>query len=211
MGVSNFPLRGGKLMFTGLIEEVGRIISAERQAGAFLLGAYAPKTAASCQIGNSVAVNGCCLTVAAVSESQIEFFLLQETLFRTNLGDLRVGDRINCELPLLVDGRLGGHFVQGHVDCTAHVLSSHYFGQDFLAEIEIPLASAHYLIYKGSIAVNGVSLTVAKLKKTAFSVCVTPYTCRHTNLGDLRRGVRANLEFDMVAKCVERMRSVRIY
>ncbi|ALJ56406.1 Riboflavin synthase [Candidatus Xiphinematobacter sp. Idaho Grape] len=198
-------------MFTGLIEEVGRVIGLEKQAEASLLSAYAPKTAASCPIGSSVAVNGCCLTAVAISENQIEFHLLQETLFRTNLGDLQVGDHINCELPLLANGRLGGHLVQGHIDCTARVLSSRYLGQDFWAEIEIPLAAAHYLIFKGSIAVNGVSLTVAKLKERSFAVCITPYTHKCTNLGSLRAGMHINLEFDMVAKYVERMRATRIY
>ena len=198
-------------MFTGLIEEVGRVIGLEKQAEASLLSAYAPKTIASCQIGSSVAVNGCCLTVVAISENRIGFHLLQETLFRTNLGDLQMGEHVNCELPLLANGRLGGHLVQGHIDCTAHVLSSRYFGQDFWAEIEIPLEAVHYLISKGSIAVNGVSLTVARLKEQSFTVCITPYTYRCTNLGSLRTGMRINLEFDMVAKYVERMRAIRIY
>ncbi|QQY08203.1 MAG: riboflavin synthase [Candidatus Xiphinematobacter sp.] len=196
-------------MFTGLIEEIGRVISLEKQAGGLSLSVRVPRIAPSCQIGNSVAINGCCLTVVAISKNQVEFLLLLETLSRTNLGDLQAGDHINCELPLLANGRLGGHFVQGHIDCTAHVLSSSYSGQDFWAEIEIPPAAVQYLIFKGSIAVNGVSLTIAKLKKRSFAVCITPHTCAHTNLSGLHRGVRTNLEFDMVAKYIERMQATR--
>lgn len=196
-------------MFTGLIEEVGEVVNIAKQDDLFLLSAYAPKIAASSQVGDSVAINGCCLTIVTTSENRVGFHLLQETLDCTNFGDLQVSDPINCELPLSVTGRLGGHFVQGHVDCIARVISFHYFNKDCWAEIAIPIQFAQYLILKGSVAVNGVSLTVAKLKASSFSACILPHTLKHTNLVRLQPGRYVNLEFDMIAKYVERMHVIR--
>lgn len=195
-------------MFTGLIEEVGEVKNTETKDGLFCLKIYAPSIAASSKIGRSVAVSGCCLTIVALSEDQVGFHLTQETLCCTNFYDLQVGDFVNCELPLLITGRLGGHMVQGHIDCTARVLSASYVWKDFWTEIEVPIRFAHYLMPKGSVAVNGVSLTVAELKESSFSACVIPYTLAHTSLGTLQPGKYVNLEFDVIAKYVERMRAI---
>src|ERR1700754_687320 len=191
-------------MFTGLVEEVGRIVCLETQGTSclsfltscpsFLLSVEAPKIAGGSQIGDSIAVNGCCLSVIKIVGSKIDFNLLQETLRCTNFGDLRLGCPVNCEPSLAANGRLGGHFVQGHIDATASVVFANLAENDFRLEIEIPSGFARYLISKGSIAVNGVSLTVAQLKEHSFVAWIIPQTLERTNLGALRAGDRVNLE-----------------
>jgi riboflavin synthase len=203
-------------MFTGLVEEVGRMVCLEGTSRpsippsrlSFLLSIEAPKIAAVSQIGDSIAVNGCCLSIVKIVGSKIDFNLLQETLRCTNFGNLRPGSPVNCELSLTAHGRLGGHFVQGHVDSTAPVVSADSSGNDFRLEIEIPSGFARYLICKGSVAVNGVSLTVAQLQERSFVVWIIPQTLERTNLGVLRADDRVNLEFDLLAKYIERMRVV---
>jgi riboflavin synthase len=190
-------------MFTGLIESVGTVkVLDPRGNDAARLGVEAP-FAAELALGESVAVNGCCLTVTGRDEG-LSFDLLVETLRRTNLGDLRPGSRVNLERALRADGRFGGHFVQGHVDTTAEVLAAEARGSDRNIEIAIPEGGARYLIEKGSIAVNGVSLTVASLAQNSFGLWIIPHTLQETNLGDLKAGDRVNLEYDMLAKYAER-------
>jgi riboflavin synthase len=196
-------------MFTGLVREVGEVGWLRRTDQAVQLMVSAPRTAERIRIGESVAVNGCCLTVATHRDKQIMFDLLEESLERTNLGDLRPGDPVNLERALRIDGRLGGHFVQGHVDCTAEVLSLSEKGPDTRLEIALPREFARYAAFKGSIAVNGTSLTIAELLPESFVVWVIPHTLDHTNLGDLQEGERVNLEFDVLAKYVERLLAAR--
>jgi riboflavin synthase len=169
----------------------------------------APRTAARARIGESVAVNGCCLTVTAHREGQVMFDLLAESLERTNFGRLKPGSAVNLERALRVDGRLGGHFVQGHIDCTAEVVGLEEKGPDLRLDIAVPPAFARYVVFKGSIAINGVSLTVAAVKDDRFSVWIIPHTLENTNLGDLERGDFVNLEFDILAKYVERLLAAR--
>lgn len=150
-------------------------------------------------------MNGCCLTIAGRREDQLTFDLLQETLDHTNLRGLRRDSSVNLERALLATARLGGHFVQGHVDCSARVLA---FGQkdaDYRLEIELPSEFARYIIQKGSVAVNGISLTVAEMSPRSFTVWIIPHTKRHTNLDKIEMGDALNLEFDLLAKYVERM------
>jgi len=192
-------------MFTGLVREVGEVGWLRRTDQAVQLLINAPRTADRIRVGESVAVNGCCLTVATHRDKQIMFDLLEESLERTNLGDLRPGDPVNLERALRIDGRLGGHFVQGHVDCTAKVLSMTEKGPDTRLEIGLPREFSRYAAFKGSIAVNGTSLTIAELLPESFVVWVIPHTLDHTNLGDLQEGDRVNLEFDVLAKYVERL------
>jgi len=169
----------------------------------------APRTASRVTRGESVAVNGCCLTVATHRDKQLMFDLLEETLERTNLGGVKPGDPVNLERALRVDGRLGGHFVQGHIDCTAQVVSVTEKGPDVRLEISLPEDFARYATFKGSIAVNGVSLTIAELGPKSFTVWIIPHTLEATNLGDLQDGDTVNLEFDVLAKYVERLVSLR--
>jgi riboflavin synthase len=192
-------------MFTGLIEEIGRVLLFDAGERSAQLHIVAPRVAEEIQIGDSVAVNGCCLTLAAHSGDQLTFDLLEETLDRTNLKALRRDSRVNLERALAADGRLGGHFVQGHVDCAARILAAERTEVEQRLEFELPAAFAHYVAYKGSVAVNGVSLTVAQLLPESFSVWIIPHTKAQTNLGAARVGDLANLEFDLIAKYVERM------
>ena len=192
-------------MFTGLIEEVGSVLGIHATDRGTQLQIVAPRVAEKIQIGDSIAVNGCCLTVAAHRGEQFTFDLLEETLDRTNLKTLRQGSRVNLERALAVDGRFGGHFVQGHVDCAARILALKENGADHRLEVELPAEFAHYLAYKGSIAVNGISLTVAEVSEESFAVWIIPHTKSQTNLDTARTDDLVNLEFDLIAKYLERM------
>ena len=164
-----------------------------------------PRIATGIRIGSSVAVNGCCLTVSAHRDEQLSFDLLEETLDRTNLRTLRRESPVNLERPLTADGHLGGHFVQGHIDCVSPIVSFGKAEKDFRLEIEMPKPFAHYIAPKGSIAVNGISLTVAEILPRSFVVWIIPHTKRHTNLNQARAGDLVNLEFDILAKYIARI------
>ena len=191
-------------MFTGLIEEVGSVLGVATTDQGTQLQIVAPRIAGKIQIGESIAVNGCCLTVAAHHDDQLIFDLLEETLDRTNLKTLRRESRINLERALAVDGRLGGHFVQGHVDCAARILAMEKSGAAHRLEVELPAEFAHYVAYKGSIAVSGISLTVAEVSEQSFGVWIIPHTWARTNLDTARADDLVNLEFDLIAKYLER-------
>lgn len=197
-------------MFTGLVKEVGEVGWLRRTDQAVQLMIKAPKIAPRVRTGESVAVNGCCLTVTAHRGGQMMFDLLSESLDKTNFGRLKPGSPVNLERALRVEGRLGGHFVQGHVDCTGEVMAVEEKGTDVRLDISFVPEFAGYLAYKGSIAVNGVSLTVASLEGAQFSVWIIPHTLDATNLGDLQAGDLVNLEFDILAKYVERLLATRI-
>lgn len=192
-------------MFTGLIEEVGSVLGRDATERGPQLQIAAPRVAAEIKLGDSVAVNGCCLTVASRRDDELTFDLLGETLERTNLKTLRRDSRVNLERALAADGRLGGHFVQGHVDCAAPILGLDENGADLRMEIALPSVFAHYVAGKGSIAVNGISLTVAEVSQKSFVVWIIPHTRAQTNLAIARRDDLVNLEFDLIAKYVERM------
>lgn len=196
-------------MFTGLVESIGRVRSLDRRGDAARLTLETP-LAARLSLGESLAVNGCCLTVTSTDGDSASFDLLGETLARTNLGGLAPGARVNLERALRADGRFGGHFVQGHIDTTTEVLSAETKGADLNLIIALPEAGARYLIEKGSIAVNGVSLTVASLGEDRFGLWIIPHTLQETNLGDLRAGSPVNLEYDMLAKYAERQLGNRL-
>jgi riboflavin synthase len=192
-------------VFTGLIEEVGRMLWIRATERGTELQIAAPRLAEEISIGDSVAVNGCCLTVRAHRPGQLTFDLLNETLERTNLKTLRRDGSLNLERALPANGRLGGHFVQGHVDCTSQVISFEQNGDDHRLEVALPPEFAHYATYKGSIAINGVSLTVAEILPQSFAVWIIPHTKRQTNIGMMKPGDWLNLEFDILAKYVERI------
>lgn len=192
-------------MFTGLIEEIGSVLEIDLTDRGTRLQIVAPRIAEHLRIGDSVAVNGCCLTVAEHCGEQLIFHLLEESLDRTNLKTLREGSRVNLERALAADGRLGGHFVQGHIDCAARILAWEESGADHRLEIELPAAFAHYVASKGSIAVNGISLTVAQVSRKSFAVWIVPHTKSQTNLETAGVGDQVNLEFDLIAKYLERM------
>jgi riboflavin synthase len=192
-------------MFTGIIQEVGSVASIRAGGGGARLELRAPRLAVETQIGDSVAVNGCCLTTTANRDGDLTFDLLEETLARTNLGALRPADRVNLECALAAQGRIGGHFVQGHVDCTVRVISLSGRGPDHRLEVELPAEFARYTVAKGSIALNGVSLTIAELTSSSLVICIIPHTLRQTNFESLQPNDLLNVEFDVIAKYVERM------
>jgi riboflavin synthase len=192
-------------MFTGLIEEVGAVVAVHACDHGTQLQIAAPRTAKQTSPGESLAVNGCCLTITSCRSDCLTFDLLEETIARTNLREFRQDSPVNLERALRSDGRLGGHFVQGHVDCVAPIIAFDAKGADFRLEVELPESSRHYVASKGSIAVNGISLTVAEVLPRSFAVWIIPYTKRHTNLDRATIGDLVDLEFDVLAKYVEKM------
>jgi riboflavin synthase len=192
-------------MFAGLIEEVGKVLWLRATDKGTQLEIAAPRIAKRARTGDSVAANGCCLTLSGHRGEQLTFDLLQETLDRTNLKTLRRESSVNLERALVPDGRVGGHFVQGHIDCVSPIVAFGESGTDLRLEIALPAEFAHYVVCKGSIAVNGISLTVAEVLPTSFIVWIIPHTKRHTNLDRAQAGDLLNLEFDILAKYVERM------
>jgi riboflavin synthase len=192
-------------VFTGLVEEVGRVLWIRMTDRGTQLQVTAPKIASQAAVGDSVAVNGCCLTVSAHRDEQLTFDLLEETLDRTNLKQLRRESPVNLEPALVAGEPLGGHFVQGHIDCAAKVISFERTGEDYRLEVELPADFAHYAAYKGSVAINGISLTIAELLEKSFAVWIIPHTKRHTNIDGIEPGALLNIEFDILAKYVERM------
>ena len=176
----------------------------ESTPGTYLLE-LRTQLASQMKIGDSLANNGVCLTVVSQTPSILGFDLLAETVKRSNLIDLEVGDLVNLERSMAASSRFDGHLVQGHVDTTAKLLAVEAHGQDHRIEIELPRDFARYVIFKGSIAVNGVSLTVAELDSDRFVNWIIPHTWSLTNLRQLRPGDRVNLEFDQIAKYLERL------
>jgi riboflavin synthase len=196
-------------MFTGLVEFTGILRQmTDTPEGCHIL-LDTPILEGGAVLGESIAVNGCCLTVAGMEGGTLRFDLLRETLARTNLGALPPGSRVNLERALAANARLGGHFVQGHVDCTAVVLDTDGSGADLGLNFELSADFARYIVEKGAIAINGVSLTVSGLKRDRFGVWIIPHTRSETNLGDLRAGDVVNLEFDLLAKYTERLLAAR--
>src|SRR5437870_9521024 len=192
-------------MFTGLVEEVGKLLWIRATERGTELEIFCPRIARGVRTGDSVAVNGCCLTVTAHRAEQITFDLLNETLERTNLKNLRRESAVNLERALPADGRIGGHFLQGHIDCATRVIAFEQTAGDQRLEIELPSEFSHYVSYKGSVAINGISLTVAEILPQSFGVWIIPHTKRSTNLQNTAPGDRVNIEFDILAKYVERM------
>ncbi|MCL0063768.1 riboflavin synthase [Dehalococcoidia bacterium] len=188
-------------MFTGIVEELGRI----RAVGKGQLTVAAQKALDGTEPGDSIAVNGACLTVIAVGDGAFSVEVMPETLRRTNLGNLHLGETVNLERALAVGGRLGGHFVQGHVDGTGRILSMTPEGESVLMKISASSEVMHYLVEKGFIAVDGVSLTIIERDATSFSVSLVTFTRQNTTLGGKRLGDLVNLEVDIIAKYVERL------
>lgn len=183
-------------MFTGIVEEMGTVES--RSAGGHRFRIRAPLVTEDAKTGDSIAVNGCCLTVVATGDGWWEADVVDETLCRTNLSAMQPGDPVNLERPVRLVDRLGGHLVQGHVDVTGEVVAA-------APQLAVRSADLRYLVPKGSVAVDGVSLTVVEVDGGVFTVAVIPHTAEATTLGRRRPGDAVNLEFDLVAKYVERL------
>jgi riboflavin synthase len=195
-------------MFTGLVEEAATVDAIENGGDSIRLKLRSRVCAQEIAVGDSLAVNGCCLTVAQLGPRRRErlmgFDLLRETWERTNLQFLRQGARVNLERALRADARLGGHFVTGHIEGTAEITRWEPVGGDHLLEIRPPGELMRYLIHKGSVAVDGISLTVAEVCRTTFRIWIIPHTLAHTNLGSRAAGERVNIETDILGKYVER-------
>jgi riboflavin synthase len=194
-------------MFTGIVEGTGTVaaLAVAADGGGARLEVEAPWLAGDLRLGESVAVNGCCVTVAAPVAAGFAADLVAETLRRTALGGLAAGDRVNLERPMALGGRLGGHLVQGHVDGVARIIGRTAVGDGEEVRVELPGALERYVVEKGSIAVDGVSLTVAGVGPGWFAVALVPHTLEVTTLGDRRPGDPVQLEVDVVAKYVERL------
>lgn len=193
-------------MFTGIIEGAGKIDSLERVGNAAKLRvdlAGVPELAASMKLGDSIAVNGCCLTVVDFDPHHFSCDLSGETLDRTSFGEKKPGDRVNLERPLAVGARLGGHFVQGHVDGVGRVTRLAREGENWWLSVRVPEELRRYVAEKGSIAIDGISLTVARWQDSVADIAIIPFTYEHTNVARMVRGDAVNLETDILAKYVE--------
>jgi riboflavin synthase len=197
-------------MFTGIVEETGRVESFERTATGWRLRVAAAAILPGLAAGESVAINGCCLTAVAFDAAGISFDVLEETRRLTNLAALTVGSPVNLERSLRADSRLGGHFVTGHIDGPGTIEAFEARGADHYLRIRGPAGGGRLLVAKGSIAVDGISLTVAEVEGDRFAVWIIPHTLAVTNLRARKAGEQVNLEFDMLGKYVEKIVQARV-
>jgi riboflavin synthase len=192
-------------MFTGLIQELGKVTGAEKQGADLRLTLEAPILAPQVKIGDSVAVNGCCLTVIDLKPPCFSFQAVPETLGRTLVGDFKAGDFVNLELALTLSQPLGGHFVQGHVDGTAEIIERKPEGQGLRLKVRLPEALRVYVVEKGSISLDGTSLTVAALKDGDVEIALIPHTVENTVFKWKKAGDRVHVEVDLLAKYLEKL------
>jgi riboflavin synthase len=195
-------------MFTGIVEEAGRVRAIRQGRRSIRLTVEARVCSSGLKIGDSLAVNGCCLTVVglrrAAGRAEIQFDLLRETWKRTNLSAAKRGHLVNLERPLAAGARLGGHFVTGHIDGVGRIARWERAGEDHVLEVSAPAAVRRYVVFKGSIAVDGISLTVAAVTPRGFRIWIIPHTCEVTALRERSVGDAVNLEADLLGKYVER-------
>jgi riboflavin synthase len=196
-------------MFTGIVEELGTVERIEQQSDAVRLTVRTTTVLEDTGLGDSISVNGCCLTVAERTEHTWTADVMAETLAKTGLGDLRPGDRVNLERAVTAGARLGGHLVQGHVDTVGHVVRREAGEHWDVVTIAMPRELAPYLVDKGSVTVDGVSLTVVEARTESFTVSLIPETLRRTTLGFREPGDRVNLEVDVIGKYVARQLELR--
>ena len=196
-------------MFTGLVEEKGKLIDKIKTGDGYQLVIAASKIMEDLGIGSSISVNGCCLTVVKKDGNNFSVDTIEETLKKTNLGSLKINDNVNLERPLKADARLGGHFVLGHVDTKGEVVEIKELSNSHFLTIRYPDDFKKYLIYVGSVAIDGVSMTVAQLAGNTFSVGIIPFTWQETIFSNKKVGDTVNLEFDVLGKYVERIMSAK--
>jgi riboflavin synthase alpha subunit len=196
-------------MFTGIVREVGRVEALDGGSDGVTLRIHAPETAAATRVGDSVSVNGVCLTATSVDDGTVAFQAVPETLARSTLGRLRAGQETNVEPALRAGEPLGGHVVQGHVDGVATIRAITADGDGARLELELPQELRRYCVVKGSITIEGVSLTVADLDRGTVSIALVPHTLAATTLGSLEPGDAVNVEVDVLAKYVERLLAER--
>lgn len=199
----------GLTMFSGIVEEKGRVISCEERSGSWRYLVEASVVLDGVSLGDSIAVNGCCLTVVEIGEGTLSFDVLEETRRLTNLRDIAEGKAVNLERSLRFDGRIGGHFVTGHVDGTGVIKTLRPEGKDVILQIEAPEGFEKYLVYKGCIAIDGMSLTVAQVEERLVTIWLIPHTLEVTTIGERGEGDAVNLEFDLIAKYTEKIVAAR--
>ena len=193
-------------MFTGIVESVGEVLSLKEDKDSWVLRLSLPFSGSDgLGQGESLSVNGCCLTLREDAEEEASFDLLEETMERTNLGEIEVGSSVNLERSLAANARLGGHFVSGHVDACGLIEIFEERGKNLYLKVGIPADYSRYLVDKGCIALDGCSLTVCDVNESSFAVWLIPHTIARTNLVDRQVGQKVNLEFDLLAKYVEKL------
>ena len=197
-------------MFTGIIEEIGSVKALRRESGSARLTISASTVLGSTALGDSICVNGVCLTVVDMGRSEFSADVANETLKVTDLGELKDGQKVNLERALQLSARIGGHLVTGHVDAVGRIKEKRQEGNSWRVFIEAPETALRYVIKKGSVAVDGISLTVADVDKTGFSIAMIPHTAKLTTLGFKSAGDSVNLETDIIGKYVERLLSGRV-
>ena len=197
-------------MFTGIVEELGSVKALKRETGAARLTISASSVLDGTALGDSICVNGVCLTVVEMTRSEFSADVAAETLKVTDLGELKHGTRVNLERALQLSSRVGGHMVSGHVDAVGRIRSKREEGNGWRITVEAPASILRYVIRKGSIAIDGISLTVADLERTGFSIAMIPHTAKLTTLGFKNAGDSVNLEVDIIGKYVERLLAGRI-
>ena len=192
-------------MFTGIVEETGRVVSFIQEKAAWRLKIAARVALENVAMGDSIAINGCCLTVVAFDDVHMEFDVLEETRRLTSISVLATGAPVNLERSLRFDGKVGGHFVTGHIDGLGKIEVFEQRGQDHYLRVRAPAGSGRYIVHKGSIAIDGISLTVAEVDGDRFAVWLIPHTVTVTNLHAKCAGDPVNLEFDLLGKYVEKL------
>ncbi|HVT74263.1 MAG TPA: riboflavin synthase [Lacunisphaera sp.] len=196
-------------MFTGIVEETGRVAAFQPGREAWRLVIAAKEVMGGTKVGDSIAVNGCCLTVAELEAGRLHFDVLEETRRLTNFARLGPDALVNLERSLSFGGKVGGHFVTGHIDTTGTIVVLEARGKDHYLRVRVPSGEMRYVVHKGSIAIDGISLTVAEVAAGEFAVWLIPHTMSATNLQARRPGEPVNLEFDLLAKHVEKLLSGR--
>jgi len=192
-------------MFTGIVEETGSIVSFQQAEQSWRLVIRADRAREDLEIGDSIAVNGCCLTVVAFDDQTVEFDVLDETRRLTTFASLAAGSVVNLERAARFNGKMGGHFVTGHIDDMGDIEVIERRGNDTYLKVKAPVGMGRYLVHKGSIAIEGISLTVAEVEGDRFAVWLIPHTMSATNLHTKAAGERVNLEFDHLGKYVEKL------
>jgi len=191
-------------MFTGIIQDIGKVASVVKRGGNLVLSVHSDRLSPQLQVGSSVAINGACQTVMEIYKNSFVVEAISETLEKTNLGELKTGSSVNLELPLTPQSLLDGHLVQGHVDCTGKISRITPLSGSTIFGVEYPVEFDRYLIIKGSVAVDGISLTVVNTSSGAFEIAIIPHTLKNTILANKKVGDFVNLEFDMIAKYIEK-------
>jgi len=196
-------------MFTGIVEETGRVVSFHPEAEAWELIVAADQVRQDAALGDSIAINGCCLTIVRQSDGRLHFDVLEETRRLTNFKAFGVNSAVNLERSLRFGGKVGGHFVTGHIDTTGEIVVLEPRGKDHYLRVRVPAECTRYIVHKGSIAIDGISLTIAEVEGSEFAVWLIPHTMLATNLHSRRAGDAVNLEFDLLGKHVEKLLATR--